>query len=133
MKWHLVLPAAFGLLLSPLAWTADTACLVEGEFSLFGQTIHSKDCMRSAPNDADGDFRSACEALANTSAVLGGAPGKIEYSEECPLPAQGICKGFLGSGRDAYYYARSASDLRELPKSCRLGGGVWQDGGQAAR
>jgi hypothetical protein len=125
MKWFSVFLITLCFVLPQTSRAADRACLIEGEFSFLGQTIYSKDCMQSTPNESEAAFKVACEALANTSAQLGGTPGKIKYMDKCPRPTQGICKGFMKSGRDAYYYARSASDLSELPSSCKMSGGAW--------
>jgi hypothetical protein len=126
MKWLFALFIASFLTLPQASRAADRACLIEGNLEFMGQTIYSKDCMQSAPNEDEAAFKASCEALAKMSALLGGAPGKIEYMAKCPRPAQGICQGIMKSKRDAYYYARSASDLNELPSSCEKSGGVWR-------
>lgn len=129
MKWKAVFFIALFVTLPQVSRAADRACLIEGEFSLMGQTIHSKDCMQSDPKESEAAFKESCQALANTSAQMGGAPGKIEYMAQCPKPAQGVCRGFMGSKRDAYYYARSPADLSTLPSSCRQVGGSWGGSG----
>jgi hypothetical protein len=109
---------------------ADRACLIEGTFEFMGQSIYSKDCMQTSdPKEDEATFKASCQALANASAQMGGKPGKVEYFARCPEPSQGACKGLLGTQRDAYYYARSASDLSTLPASCEQAGGVWSSKG----
>lgn len=125
MKLMSALSIALLFTLPQVSSAADQACLIEGKFSIMGQTIHSKDCMQSDPNETEAAFKASCQALANISAQMGGAPGEIEYMAQCPQPAQGVCKGFMKSKRDAYYYARSADDLSTLPLSCKQGGGTW--------
>ena len=108
--------------------TQSRACLIDGTFNLMGQIIRSKDCMQSSASEDEAAFKQSCEQLANTSAMMGGQAGKITYSEQCPRPAQGVCKNYLGGKRDAYYYARSGDDLRDLPSDCAQGGGSWSSG-----
>ena len=108
---------------------AQRACMIEGSFALLGQTIRSKDCMQASPAEKDeAVFRQSCSELANVSAAMGGKPGKVTYLARCETPAQGTCKNLMGSGRDAYYYARSADDLAALPASCELLRGKWLPG-----
>ncbi|WP_144900396.1 hypothetical protein [Luteimonas cucumeris] len=106
----------------------DRACLIDGSFTVLGRTVKSKDCMQSDPEEPEESFKQSCEKLANTSAILGGAAGKITYMKQCKRPAQGICRGFLKTKRDAYYYGRLGSDLADLPSSCTRGGGRWSSG-----
>lgn len=108
----------------------ERACLIEGNFQIMGQKIYSKDCMQSNAKEPDAQFKKMCEQLAGTSTAFGGSPGKITYMNNCPKPAQGVCTSFFGGNRDAYYYARSASDLTDLPASCASGGGRWSSGQQ---
>ncbi len=116
---------AFYIAQASAAEGEDRACLIEGSFNILGRTIHSKDCMQSNPKEEEESFKKSCEEFANSSAMLGGAPGKITYMKQCKRPAQGVCRGFLGTGRDAYYYQRSGDDLRDLPSNCAKGGGRW--------
>lgn len=126
MKLIFAIPIALLVILPLASKAADKACLIEGSFTFMGQTIHSKDCMQSDPKESEATFKGSCEALANMSAQMGGEAGKIDYMAQCPLPAQGVCKGMMGTQRDAYYYARSADDLATLPTSCSQLGGVWR-------
>jgi hypothetical protein len=127
MKLMSVIPMALLVMLPLASNAADKACLIEGKFSFMGQTIHSKDCVQSDPKESEAAFKGSCEALANMSVQMGGEAGKIDYMEQCPLPAQGICKGMMGTKRDAYYYARSADDLATLPAGCNQFGGSWRN------
>ncbi|MDR0633966.1 MAG: hypothetical protein LBF91_03200, partial [Azoarcus sp.] len=103
-------------------------CLIEGSFTILGKATKLKDCMQSSPREDEAGFKKSCEELANTTAALGGSPGKITYLKQCEKPAQGICKNFLGSGRDAYHYARTPKSLRTLPASCAHARGTWVSG-----
>ncbi|RMX04880.1 hypothetical protein D8I35_13545 [Corticibacter populi] len=118
-----------GFLAAAPTLAQETACMIEGTFSILGQTIKSRDCMQADPNENEAAFKASCDQLANTSAGMGGGRGTITYMKQCQKPAQGICKNVLGSQRDAYYYERSAEDLRILPDGCQRGGGQWQSGG----
>ena len=132
MKYHVSLVAiSLALMASFSAAAQDNACLIEGSFAIMGKTIHSKDCMQSAPKEATAEFKGSCSKLAATSVAFGGTAGKITYLTTCPKPSQGVCANFLGSKRDAYYYARSASDLKLLPSSCAQAGGHWLTAGSA--
>jgi hypothetical protein len=105
------------------------ACMIEGTLALFGQKIYSKDCLQASPQEKnEAEFRKTCSDLANTSALMGGKAGTITYQAQCETPAQGICRNLMGSGRDAYYYARSDNDLASLPASCELLQGKWVPG-----
>ena len=105
------------------------ACMIEGNFNLLGQTLYSKDCMQAGRTETDETaFRRSCSELAKTSAALGGNPGTVTYMAQCELPAQGICRNFMKSGRDAYYYARTTDDLDTLPQGCNVWGGQWAPG-----
>ena len=123
-----ILLAALLLAATNLAQARDNACMIEGEFNLMGTVIKSRDCMQTSDKTPEAQFKQSCEALAQTSAQLGGKAGKVTYSETCPKPAQGICKNFMRSGNDAYYYERDAEDLAGLPKGCGIGGGTWASG-----
>ncbi|MGO3743098.1 hypothetical protein [Kerstersia sp.] len=116
------------LLTAAPALAKDTACMIEGSFNLMGQTIKSRDCMQADPAEREAAFKSSCEQLANTSAAMGGAAGKITYMAQCTTPAQGVCHGLAGTQRDAYYYERNADDLAALPASCAQLGGRWSNG-----
>src|SRR5690606_27154372 len=129
MSYVPALVTALLLALPPVSAAADRACLIEGTFEFMGQSIYSRDCMQTSdPEEDEATFKASCQALANASAQMGGKPGKIDYFAQCPEPSQGICKGLLGTPRDAYYYARSASDLATLPANCKRAGGVWSKG-----
>ena len=99
--------------------------MIAGEFHLMGRVIRSRDCMQAPASVSEAEFESSCTELARTSEAMGGKAGTITYMDECPMPAQGICRNFLGSKRDAYYYERTPDDLATLPQSCVKGGGTW--------
>ena len=104
----------------------DSACLIEGSFKIMGKTINSKDCVQSDPSESEATFKSSCKKLADSAKIFGGKAGNITYLATCPTPSQGICAGFARGTRDAYYYARSPSDLKNLPSSCSKSGGRWK-------
>ena len=104
----------------------DSACLIEGSFKIMGKTIYSKDCVQSDPSESEATFKSSCKKLADSAKIFGGKAGNVTYMATCPTPSQGICVGFAGGTRDAYYYARSPSDLKNLPSSCSKSGGRWK-------
>lgn len=105
--------------------TKFRACMIAGEFNLMGRVIRSRDCMQAPAFVSETEFESSCIELAGTSEAMGGKAGTITYLDECPMPAQGICRNFLGGKRDAYYYERTPDDLATLPQSCVEGGGTW--------
>ncbi|SEK21439.1 hypothetical protein SAMN05216214_101120 [Atopomonas hussainii] len=122
----LALPFA---LLAHTANATDNACMIEGSFSMMGQTIAIKDCLQGAPNQPPEALRGTCSGLAQAPLAMGGQAGTVTYMAQCPQPAQGVCKNLAGSGQDAYYYQRSADDLNSLPASCSASGGQWQPAG----
>ena len=73
-------------------------------------------------------LKQACEGLTQMAKMMGGTPPKVTYMKQCPKPAQGICANYLGSGRDAYYYARSAQEIADFPTACPKAGGRWLPG-----
>ena len=101
------------------------ACMIAGEFNIMGRVIRSRDCMQAPASVSETEFAINCTKLAGTSEAMGGKAGTITYMDECPMPAQGICRNFLGSERNAYYYERAPDDLATLPQSCVEGGGTW--------
>jgi hypothetical protein len=115
-------------LFSTTAMAQDRACMMEGTLKVFGQSIYSKDCMQSGPKDTFQQLKQACEGLTQMAKMMGGTPPKITYLKQCPKPAQGICANYLGTGRDAYYYARSAQEIADFPKTCPTAGGRWLSG-----
>ena len=119
---------AVGVMFSSVSVAQNKACMIEGSMAIMGQTIHIKDCVQAAPKESESAFKTSCEQLAQATTAFGGAAGKITYLPTCVKPAQGICEGMGGSKRDAYYYSRSAEDLKTLPNSCKMGGGQWKSG-----
>lgn len=104
------------------------ACMIAGEFTLFGKTIRSRDCVQSSGASSEAELKKICEGLASTSAQMGGKAGQVTYMDACPSPSQGSCKGLFGLAFDGHYYERSAEDLAGLPESCTQGGGSWTAG-----
>ncbi|KRG86846.1 hypothetical protein ABB33_02530 [Stenotrophomonas acidaminiphila] len=104
---------------------ATHACMIAGEFQLFGQVIRSRDCVQTAGAATEAQLKRVCEGLAQTSAQMGGKAGEITYMDACPSPSQGSCRRLFGQDFDGYYYERSADDLAGLPASCAQGGGTW--------
>lgn len=125
-NYSLILSLGLFTLLSNAVLAENTACMIEGEFEILGQKIYSKDCIEFSEANKTEQLKTMCEALANTSAQLGGQAGKVTYSASCPRPAQGACKNMGGSTATAYYYARTAEDLKTLPQGCNMMGGQWQ-------
>jgi hypothetical protein len=119
---------ASSIMLSPISVAQDKACMIEGTMTIVGISIHAKDCMQSDPKESEKQFKTSCEQLAQASVAFGGKAGEITYMPTCVKPSQGICEGMGGSKRDAYYYARPANDLKNLPKSCEMMGGKWKSG-----
>lgn len=104
----------------------ERACTIEGTLTLMGQSIYSKDCIE-LQDEADVTLlKRMCDGLAEAGKGFGGQAGEVTYSVNCPLPAQGSCVGFANQPANAYYYARSAEDLANLPASCQFSGGVWK-------
>ena len=118
--------ALLAALFSPPSVAKDSACLIEGSFKIMGKTISSKDCVQSDPKESEATFKASCKKLADSAKMFGGKAGNITYMATCPTPSQGICAGFARGTRDAYYYARSPSDLKNLPSSCSMSGGRWK-------
>lgn len=114
-----------GLLTGVPALAQDRACVIEGSFRLLGKTTEIKDCAQAKPGESQADFTKHCTDLASATAALGGKAGNITWVPQCPKPTQGICKNYMKAGRDAYYYKRSADDLKDLPASCKQTGGQW--------
>ncbi|WP_411850079.1 hypothetical protein ACLB90_14270 [Stenotrophomonas sp. LGBM10] len=104
------------------------ACMIAGEFTLFGKTIRSRDCVQSSGASSEAELKKICEGLASTSAQMGGKAGQVSYMDACPSPSQGSCTGLFGLAFDGYYYERAADDLAGLPDSCTQGGGRWTAG-----
>lgn len=104
------------------------ACMIAGEFHLFGKTLRSRDCVQSSGASSDAELKKICEGLAATSAQMGGKAGQVTYMDACPSPSQGRCRQLFGLAFDGYYYERSADDLAGLPDSCTHGGGHWTTG-----
>lgn len=98
--------------------------MIAGEFQLMGQRIRSRDCVQTSAGRED-ELKRICEGLSQTSAQMGGKAGEVTYTDACPSPSQGSCRGMLGSGMDGHYYERSAEDLATLPASCAQAGGTW--------
>lgn len=129
MKHLLVSTLAACVLSASLpAQAQNRACVMEATITFMGQTVYSKDCMQAAPKESEAALRRTCEEVAQMSAAMGGKPARITYLKQCPMPAQGICRGYLRTGRDAYYYARSADEVARLPTGCAQGGGRWSPG-----
>jgi hypothetical protein len=92
----------------------DVACLIEGAFAIAGFSGNVKDCIENKGAMTQSEFKSACESLAKTSAMLGGQPGKVTYIGSCPRMPIAVCDG---SGWSTYYYIanpnRGSSELKE--------------------
>ncbi|ADV28432.1 hypothetical protein Psesu_2600 [Pseudoxanthomonas suwonensis 11-1] len=115
---------------APVATTGGKtrACMIAGEFELFGERIRSRDCLQADGSVSEEMHRKLCESLAEGSAKIGsGKAGEVTWMDACPSPNQGSCKGIFGQpGLSASYYERSGDGLTSLPSSCQMGGGTWE-------
>jgi hypothetical protein len=99
----------------------DVACLMEGSFTIAGITGNVKDCMENKGRMTQAQFKSACESLAQTSAMMGGQPGKVTYMGSCPKFAIATCDA---PGLSSYYYIASPNrGPSELKEGCTAIGG----------
>lgn len=124
-RYALPMTAAL-LVLASLGSHAQPACLMEGTMQLSSQTLRLKDCMvnRGLPPE---DFKRICRSLVQSNANLG-AEGQVTRVDACPARPQAICKGLGGKPIDAYYYERSAEDIKTGEDGCTKLGGIWQVG-----
>jgi hypothetical protein len=101
----------------------NVACLMEGSFNIPGIGGGDvKDCMENKGAMTQAQFKSACESLARTTAMMGGAPGKVTYMGACPRLPIAVCDG--PQGLSSYYYIASPSrGLSELKEGCTAAGG----------
>jgi hypothetical protein len=100
----------------------NVACLMEGSFNIPGiGGSDVKDCMENKGAMTQAQFKSACESLAQTTAMMGGAPGKVTYMGACPRQPIAVCDG---PGLSSYYYIASPSrGSSELKEGCTVAGG----------
>ena len=119
----LVVVSSLAIMVSP-AFAENSACLMEGSFTMLGQTTQIKDCMESG-DVAQEQFVETCEGISNAAVAFGAEPAKITYLAACPAGAQGSCKGLFGSPMTAYYYKRDAETLADTKKGCVAQGGEW--------
>ena len=118
-----VVASSLVMMISP-ALAEENACLMEGSFTMLGQTTEIKDCMESG-GVAKAQFVEACEGISNAAVAFGAEPARITYLAACPAGAQGSCKGLFGSPMTAYYYKRDAETLADTKKGCVAQGGEW--------
>ena len=119
----LVVVSSLAIMVSP-AFAENSACLMEGSFTMLGQTTQIKDCMESG-DVAQEQIVETCEGISNAAVAFGAEPAKITYLAACPSGAQGSCKGLFGSPMTAYYYKRDAETLADTKKGCVAQGGEW--------
>jgi len=99
----------------------DVACLIEGSFNIAGIQGDVKDCMENKGAMTQAQLKTACESLAQTSALMGGLPGKITYMGSCPKSPIAVCDG---PGISTYYYIASLNrGPAELKEGCTASGG----------
>ncbi len=102
----------------------DLACLIEGSFTVLGMISEAKDCMENKGGLLQSEFKSACEGLANASAVMGGQPGKVSYLGSCPKQPIAVCDDVPRKGLSSYYYkATPGRGASELKSGCASLGG----------
>lgn len=118
-----VVASSLVIMISP-ALAEENACLMEGSFTMLGQTTEIKDCMESG-GVAKEKFVEACEGISNAAVAFGAEPARITYLAACPGGAQGSCKGLFGSPMTAFYYKRDAETLADSKKGCVAQGGEW--------
>lgn len=119
----LVIVSSLVAMVSP-AFAENSACLMEGSFTILGQTTEIKDCMENG-GVAQEQFVEICEGISSSAVAFGAEPAKIQYLAACPDGAQASCKGLFGSSMTAYYYKRDAETLADTKKSCVAQGGEW--------
>jgi hypothetical protein len=99
----------------------DVACVMEGSFNIAGIQGDVKDCMENKGAMTQAQLKTACESLAQTSAMMGGQPGKVTYMGSCPKSPIAVCDG---PGISTYYYIASPNrGPAELKESCAASGG----------
>ena len=121
-KWGFLLLA----MAAGAAGAEDRACMVESTYFVAGEAVGMRDCMQAPASTPTALVHSQCNELAAIALRMGGESRGLTFLPSCPLPAQGICKNYMRSGNDAYYYERGASDIMLLPKACASRGGTWQ-------
>lgn len=102
----------------------DVSCLIEGSFTFLGATNEVKDCMENKGGLTQSEIKSACEGLANTSAMMGGQAGKVSYMGSCPMQPIAVCDDVPRKGVSSFYYKAAPNrGASELKSSCAgLGG-----------
>ncbi|WP_343589979.1 hypothetical protein [Paracidovorax wautersii] len=133
MKALLPLLAAACLAGPATSWSADRACMIEGDVTIAGKTTAVKDCMEFTNDVPAEKLKAGCNGIAQMGAQTGGKPGKVTFLPRCPRPASGACKGLLGQPVDAYYYNQPAEALKEKREGCEASmgsvkGGTWSNG-----
>ncbi len=113
------------LAMSSQVMAEDKACLMEGSFTLAGETTVIKDCLQNN-GVAQSQFKGTCESLAQTTTAFGGPAAKITYLASCPAQSQGICEGFFKQPMTSYYYKRDPKTLGSVKSSCQAQGGKWR-------
>jgi hypothetical protein len=102
----------------------DVACVMEGSFTLLGVPGDVKDCMENKGGLTQNEFKQACEALAQTSAMLGGTAGKVTYSGSCPLGPIAVCDDVPRRGLNSFYYKETVNRMAtDLKAGCAALGG----------
>lgn len=114
-----------GLLFTYPAFAQDKACLLEGSFTMLGQTIEIKDCMQNngVPQE---QFVEICTGISSATTAMGGPPATITWLGSCPASPQGVCEGLFGAPVSAYYYKREVESLDDVKQGCVDQGGSWR-------
>lgn len=123
---HLTFCVSALLLVSNIGFAQDKSCLLEGSFTLGGQTTEIKDCIENK-GVPQAQFEETCSKLVQiTAAFPGGKAGTVTYMPTCPAKPQGICEGFFGQPMNSFYYKRDPKTLPNVKKSCLAQGGKWK-------
>lgn len=106
---------------------ANTACLLEGKFEVYGMNLEIKDCVESK-GLAPAQLKQQCEGMSQAATQMGAPPAKITYLKACPTPFQGKCDNSKTAKTVYYYYKREKDELKSMPQSCKLMGGTYTAG-----
>lgn len=118
-----LLISTFFLVSSALALASEKTCLLEGNFTMSGQSIVISDCAENKNMSAD-QFREACEWMGNPFDDVR-YKAKLTYQAACPANAQAQCQNVMGGSLNFHYYKRDAETLKDTKNSCLAQGGKW--------
>ena len=129
---HLILLGTVTVLFPAFSYAQDTACLMEGSFTLMGQTTEVKDCIKNngMPHE---QFIEMCQSISNTATAMGAPAPKITYKMNCNANEQASCESPFHAPVTFYYYKRDAESLANAKKGCSLQQGKWHEEAQIKR